>query len=414
MAYESLRTLFHKDSSNDRFERADSRAESRLNAESTFRLGFKTPAGELFLAMPRELSVLNEQVLTSERSISARLSCLPTLAQRATVRSLVIDEVVSTNELEGVYSTRRQINELLRSSRVTNSNADQRRFRELAKLYLGLTDATQTMPSTPADIRAIYDRVMDDEPLDEREQPDGLLFRKGGVEIIGPGSKVIHEGLYPEQSIIEAIERMLDLAASEDMPATLSAIVSHFLFEYAHPFYDGNGRTGRYLLALYLSRSLSTMTTLSLSRVIAENRSAYYRSFREAEHPLNHGELTLFVMNLLKNVRTAQEDLDLGLSEKTSLLDEAIERLDRFQTTHDLSDKEADIVYMLAQLYLFAAFPEATQDEVADFIRLGTQRSRAYAKRLEEKGIIITPSRRPLKFALSDSAARELGIAELT
>lgn len=78
-----------------------------------------------------------------------------------------------------------------------------------------------------------------------------------------------------------------------------------------HPFYDGNGRTGRYLLALYLSSPLSILTTLSLSRVIAANRDAYYRSFKEAEHPLNHGELTHFVMNMLENVRIAQNDLDV-------------------------------------------------------------------------------------------------------
>ena len=65
------------------------------------------------------------------------------------------------------------------------------------------------------------------------------------------------------------IDRMIELVASPDIPQTYSAILSHFLFEYIHPFYDGNGRTGRYLLALYLSEPLSETTVLSLSRVIA-------------------------------------------------------------------------------------------------------------------------------------------------
>lgn len=410
MAYESLRTIFHKDPSNDRFVRLDALAESRLKAESTFRLGFKTPAGELFLAVPRELSLLNEQILMSEQRIASHMTKLPTVAKRAVTRSLVIDEVVSTNELEGVYSTRRQINELLQTDTYAVEKLDRRRFRELAKLYLGLTDPNQTMPSTPADIRAIYDRVMCDEPLAQNEQPDGALFRKGEVEIIGAGGKTVHEGLHPEKRIIEAIETMLCIAGSEDMPVTFSAVVSHFLFEYAHPFYDGNGRTGRYLLALYLGKSLSTITTLSLSRTIAENRSAYYRSFREVEHPLNRGELTPFAINMLKNIRAAQEDLDLGLSEKTSLLNEAYARLGWFQASHDLSDKEIEIVYMLAQLHLFATFPEATQSEIADYIHLGVQQSRVYTKQLQDKGLVVTPSHRPLRFALSDSSAQSLGL----
>ena len=96
----------------------------------------------------------------------------------------------------------------------------------------------------------------------------------------------------------------IDVAHGEPFlayPETYGAIVSHFLFEYAHPFYDGNGRTGRYLLAVYLSRPLSTLTALSVSRSSAESRGAYYRAFREVEDSLNHGELTPLVLAVTYN-----------------------------------------------------------------------------------------------------------------
>jgi hypothetical protein len=115
MTYETLRTLLHKDNSVDRYSNADMLAKRRLETESTFRTGMDTPAGELFLAVPRELSLLNEQVLRHERRITLRMRELPPVAQRAIIRGLIVDEVVSTNELEGVYSMRRQINELLQS-----------------------------------------------------------------------------------------------------------------------------------------------------------------------------------------------------------------------------------------------------------------------------------------------------------
>ena len=83
-------------------------------------------------------------------------------------------------------------------------------------------------------------------------------------------------------------------------------LASHYLFEYAHPFYDGNRRTGRYLLSLFLSEPLSKPTVLSLSRTIAENRSDYYAAFRTVDNPLNKGELTFFVYALLDLVRKAQ------------------------------------------------------------------------------------------------------------
>ncbi len=411
MSYKSLRELFYKDSSSERFSNAESRLISRLEAESTFQTSVITPHGELFLAVPRKLSVLSEKVLRNERKIAAEMRLLPPVAQGALVRELVITEVVSTNELEGVYSTRRQINDLLQLGGVSFGNTSKRkRFRELAKLYLGLYDQEQSRLTCPEDVRSIYDKVMDGEPLEENERPDGKIFRKDHVEIIGAGGKAIHEGLYPESNIIDAMEHMLTIANSEEMPQILSAIVVHFVFEYAHPFYDGNGRTGRYLLALYLNGPLSPLTCLSLSRVISENRDTYYRSFREAEHPLNHGELTFFVINMMEMVERAQLELDEEMTRKGQLLNAVKGHLATFTSIHELESKEIEVVYMLAQFKLFAAFPEALQEEIADYIGLSKQQSRVYTKRLEDKGIIKTASKRPLRFELSDPAARELGI----
>lgn len=62
MSYYSLKDLFYKDASNERFAENDRLARVRRDAESTFRTGVETPSGELFLAVPRELSLLNERV----------------------------------------------------------------------------------------------------------------------------------------------------------------------------------------------------------------------------------------------------------------------------------------------------------------------------------------------------------------
>ena len=305
MSYQSLIRLFHMDAGNERFENNVSLAASRREAESTFKTSFEIGGEELFLATPRELSLLNEAILGREREIAVTLSNLPAIARGALIRSLVIDEVVCSNELEGVYSTRRQINELLETMPVDSSKLSHRRFRELARLYLELSDNARALPQTPEDIRNIYDRIMSGEELGE-DAPDGTLFRKGDVSIIGDGGRVIHQGLSPESRIISALSQMISLASSPDIPGTYRAAASHFIFEYTHPFYDGNGRTGRYLLALGLSKPLSTITALSLSRSIAENKGPYYKAFETAELPQNHGELTHFVMQMLEYVATSQ------------------------------------------------------------------------------------------------------------
>ncbi len=216
MAYESLKLHFYKDGTSSRYQNVEELLKLRLEAESTFRTHIQTPSGELFLAVPRELSLLNEKVLRHERKIAALKRSLPSFAQGAMVHDLVINEVVSTNELEGVSCTRRQIDDLLHSNRFdADSEMVGKRFRELAKLYLGLYDQKLSKPTRIEDIRSIYDKVMDGEPLKENEHPDGKIFRKDRVETIGRGRKIIHEGLYPESRIMDAMERMLAIANSE-------------------------------------------------------------------------------------------------------------------------------------------------------------------------------------------------------
>lgn len=100
MGYQSLEKIFHKDPTPERFSENKRLAEKRREAESTFRTGIVTETGELFLAVPRELSLLNEKILRVERLVSQKMRQLPPIALGALIRGLVIDEVVSTNELE--------------------------------------------------------------------------------------------------------------------------------------------------------------------------------------------------------------------------------------------------------------------------------------------------------------------------
>jgi len=58
--------------------------------------------------------------------------------------------------------------------------------------------------------------------------------------------------------------------------------VQHYQFESIHPFYDGNGRTGRILNVLYLMlKGLLDSPILYLSGFIIHNKGEYYRLLRE-------------------------------------------------------------------------------------------------------------------------------------
>ena len=410
MTYQTLKKLFYVDSSSERFNNNVSLAATRREAESTFKTGFKINGKELFLAAPRELSLLNETILGREREIAVALSGLPAIARGALIRSLVITEVVCSNELEGVYSTKRQINDLLDSAPADSGNLSRRRFRELARLYLELSNSSRNLPKTPEDVRGIYDHIMSGEELGE-DAPDGMLFRREGVDVIGSGGKIVHRGLEPEREIISAVSQMISLASSPEIPGTYRAAISHFIFEYAHPFYDGNGRTGRYLLALYLSQPLSTLTSLSLSREIAENRRPYYKAFCEVEHPLNHGELTSFVLMLLQYVDAAQQRILSDLEVKSGQFEVAKSNLERLAREERLPDKQRDLLFMLAQFRLFGAFPDVPLKGIGEYLGLKRAMTRKHAGILEKRGLVKKAGSRPLRFTLTEKGEIVLGIA---
>ena len=338
MKYRSLARSFHADRSNDAFNNHAKLARQRLEADSTFRTGVVTPLGELFAATPRETSMLTEKILLAERRVSRLWNQIPGVMRWDYIRHSISEELFATNEMEGVRSTRKETQDAVDAADKARKDGDdpKARFSEFAKLYLNLTDKDSALPAGIADIRDIYDKVVLDE-INENDKPDGDLFRKGDVEIQGPHGLAIHNGVKGEGNIGALLTDMIHLATSDEIPRLQSAIMSHFLFEYVHPFYDGNGRTGRYLLALYLNHDLTMPTVLSLSRTIAENKNAYYKAFMEAEDKLNCGELTLFVNTILGFIRKAQDELIDELEVRVDQLDKGWAVCDQLERKHGLS-----------------------------------------------------------------------------
>lgn len=407
--YRELAKVYHMDSSSSRDANVLKELAARRESESAFQLGYRTPNGELFFTVPKELSILNEEVLRTESRVSDLLGQLPEIAKSAILRSVVLDEVVCTNSIEDVHSTRRQIKDAMNAAK--GGSLKKRRFKELATLYLAIVDGTDELPGTVQDIRAIYDMVTAGEIPDDK-LPDGDYFRKEGVDVTAGGMKVIHSGLEPESKIIEAMETMLSWLGDESIPSLYGSVISHYLFEYAHPFYDGNGRTGRYLLSLYLSRSLSVPTALSLSRTISENKDTYYRAFRTVENPLNHAELTFFLSILLELIQAAQFGIIERLEDSVSALAGTEKTMELIGRSGKLKGKERDIVSLLLQYEAFGLFGDAALSEIAESLQVGRQQARKYMASLESKGVCRkVDSYNPITFALTQEFKEEFGVA---
>jgi Fic family protein len=114
-------------------------------------------------------------------------------------------------------------------------------------------------------------------------------------------------------SIYALMQNLVEYINNDDLsevdPLIKMAVVHH-QFESIHPFYDGNGRTGRIINILYLViKDLLNLPILYLSRYIIEHKQDYYKLLQTVRDTGEWEEWVLFVLRGIEN--TSQQTIDL-------------------------------------------------------------------------------------------------------
>lgn len=127
--------------------------------------------------------------------------------------------------------------------------------------------------------------------MDVRKVPGTVIGNQTTGEIIytPPSGEVIIRDLLTNW------ERFLH--EDDELDPLIKMAVSHYQFEAIHPFYDGNGRTGRILNVLYLiEQKLLTLPILYLSRFIVHNKQDYYRLLNQVTQDGSWESWLLFML----------------------------------------------------------------------------------------------------------------------
>ena len=115
------------------------------------------------------------------------------------------------------------------------------------------------------------------------------------------------------------LEKYINESELQDIDPIIKMAVIHFQFESIHPFYDGNGRTGRIINILYLIlEELLDLPILYLSKYIIKYKSDYYRLLQHVRDQNEWESWILFMVDAVEE--TAKETISLILSIKELML----------------------------------------------------------------------------------------------
>lgn len=157
----------------------------------------------------------------------------------------------------------------------------------------------------------------------------GLRTLPGTVLKNETTGEVIYE---PPQDAVEVASLMANLIdflhADDGLDPLLRMAIAHHQFESIHPFYDGNGRTGRILNLLILQREgLLGLPVLYLSRYITTTKAEYYRLLQTVRAEDRWAEWCLYLLRgvavtarsaitLVKNLRDLMQQTKKAIRER--------------------------------------------------------------------------------------------------
>ena len=196
-------------------------------------------------------------------------------------------------------------------------------------------------------------------------------FRKlPGTEL---KNELTEETVYTPPQNADAIVRYmanLEQFINDDTVSNMDPIIKmpiiHYQFESIHPFYDGNGRTGRIINILYLvQKGLLDIPVLYLSRFIIRHKSDYYRLLQQVRENNNWEEWILFMLKgvektsidtivLINNIRTLMQEYKIRIRDNYRFYSQDLMNNLFFHpyTKIEFLEKELNITRQTAAKYL--------------------------------------------------------------
>jgi Fic family protein len=257
----------------------------------------KVPYNDLPL-LPPKADIETKQILRKTISAGRALAQLngtlinlpnPTLF----LDTIYLQEAKASSEVENIITTNDELYKSLVADRKIENSATKEVLSYKEALWLGLEEL-KTKPFITTNLCVKIVQCIKQNNASIRNTPGTTLSNTQGEVIYTPpsGEQIIREKLANLEKFInddETIDPLIKMA------------ILHYQFEAIHPFSDGNGRTGRILLLLYLKISgLLDTPAIYLSEYIIKNKIEYYRCLRDVTEKNEWEDYILYMLDMIE------------------------------------------------------------------------------------------------------------------
>jgi len=239
----------------------------------------------------------------------------------------LIEESITSSQLEGAATTRKVAKEMLRQKRKPRDKSETMIVNNYYAMEFVKEISSENL--TPELVYELH-RIVTKNTLDNPEA-EGKVRTTDDI-YVGDERDATKIHVPPKSKELDNRIKNLCYVANTTHPTmflhpAIRAIILHFLLAYDHPFKDGNGRTARALFYWsMLKQGYWTMEFISISRILKSAPAKYTRAYLHTETDEN--DVTYFIIHQLGVINRAVNDL-LGYLEKKSKEIKTVERLIR-------------------------------------------------------------------------------------
>jgi Fic family protein len=252
-------------------------------------------------------------------SLDDRTFITATEKDRYLVKSLMMEEAITSSQLEGASTTRAVAKEMLETSRTPKDKSEQMIFNN----YLLMKKAVEKKDEQLSiDLILDLHQIATFKAIDNDAKP-GELRQDNDIDVRNIYNEVAHTPpCYT--SLRERLNALCEFAntnhaesANGFIHPVIKAIILHFMIGYIHPFGDGNGRTARALFYWYMLRSgYWLFEFVSISKLIKEKRTDYDTVYIYTE--TDDFDLTYFIYHQVDVIIKAVDALRDHIATKKS------------------------------------------------------------------------------------------------